>query len=205
MMARAAGSWIWERSRSSSTGDNLYDTGQSLRGIIPQEWQMVNRQAPLPIEMIQITNNIVEDLKKVLRIGENKKIVKCPRCLKEMEQGYLKHHMYVIHAIDYRTKDEITMEDLLFGAGTNISKLPWIILEPGENSFERIMQFFRELQAVNYHIEYDLQRLRDVYGLGPSEIYIGLHEFNGYIVFYFSGLHKAVLECPVTGNAVYII
>src|SRR6266545_1870468 len=53
MMARAAGSWIWERSRSSSTGDNLYDTGQSLRGIIPQEWQMVNRQAPLPIEMIR--------------------------------------------------------------------------------------------------------------------------------------------------------
>jgi endogenous inhibitor of DNA gyrase (YacG/DUF329 family) len=153
----------------------------------------------------QAQKKAIEDLRKVLKIKENKKIVKCPRCLKEMEQDYLKHHIYVIHAIDYRSREEVTMEELLFGSGTIISKLPWIILEPGENSFERIMQFFRELQAVNYHIEYDLQRLRDVYSLAPTEIYIGLHEFNGYIVFYFSGLHKAVLECPVTGNAVYII
>jgi hypothetical protein len=52
---------------------------------------------------------------------------------------------------------------------------------------------------------YDLSRLEKLATLNPSECYVGLDEFEGYVVFCFSGTETAVLENPLEGNAVYII
>ena len=41
--------------------------------------------------------------------------------------------------------------------------------------------------------------------LNPASIYVGIDEFEGYFVFYFPDELTAILECPIVGNAIYII
>lgn len=41
--------------------------------------------------------------------------------------------------------------------------------------------------------------------LRPKECWVGSHEWNGYIVFIFAHTQKVLLECPIFGNAIYII
>jgi len=44
-----------------------------------------------------------------------------------------------------------------------------------------------------------------VSSLDPEQCYVGKDEFEGYIVFTFAHTPNALLECPVFGNAIYII
>jgi hypothetical protein len=83
-------------------------------------------------------------------------------------------------------------------------RLNWELLPPGTNSFPQIVRHFDYLSRRRTHVVYDIVRLHKVYSLHPDEIYVGIEEFEGYIVFYFSQPSIAVLECPVTGNAIYV-
>lgn len=47
--------------------------------------------------------------------------------------------------------------------------------------------------------------MNKAYEMRPGSIYIGVDEFEGYVVFYFDRTQVAVLECPVVGNAIYVI
>ena len=84
-------------------------------------------------------------------------------------------------------------------------KLGWRLLPPGEHPFAEIVRHYQGLRGANARIEYEVERLNRVYHLGPSSTFIGLDQFEGYIVFYFAHSQIAVLECPVVGNAIYVI
>ena len=81
----------------------------------------------------------------------------------------------------------------------------WEILPPGEHPFPRILEYCERLKDKDQHRRIDSERLRLIEKLGPTGIYRGLAEFDGYFVFSFSELDTAILDCPVVGNAVYLI
>ena len=66
-----------------------------------------------------------------------------------------------------------------------------------------VIGHYKELQRSSPEV-FDASRLEYVYGLGPDQIYVGLDEFDGYVVFVFERTNKAVLECAKTGNALYL-
>ena len=53
--------------------------------------------------------------------------------------------------------------------------------------------------------KYDKDRLRKLLTLNPVACYVGMDEFEGYVVFCFRGTDRAVLDNPLVGNAVYIL
>ncbi len=83
--------------------------------------------------------------------------------------------------------------------------LSWRVLPPGELSVDSINKHYGRLQRQNPRIKYERERIVKAFSLGPKECYVGKNEFEGYVVFTFSYTSKALLECPLYGNAIYII
>ena len=84
-------------------------------------------------------------------------------------------------------------------------RLPWKLLPPGELSIERLRRHYEDVQHRNPDIRYEPQRLEKAFSLRPKECYVGTDEFDGYVVFTFPHTERVLLECPVYGNAVYVI
>jgi hypothetical protein len=85
-------------------------------------------------------------------------------------------------------------------------KVPWRILPPGKHPFHRILDYFRNIQGTEGEsIIVDEERLIAINNLNPTAIYTGIDEFKQYLVFYFQERQKAILECPIYGNAIYVI
>jgi hypothetical protein len=51
----------------------------------------------------------------------------------------------------------------------------------------------------------DMERLERIAKLNPTATYYGTEMWKGYWAFEFSGIAKAVLECPLIGNATYVL
>jgi hypothetical protein len=85
------------------------------------------------------------------------------------------------------------------------TKVYWRILPSGTWTRESILSHYSKIQRQFPHVQFDLARLDQMFALRPSSLYVGIDEFDGYIVFAFSGTKKVVLECPVYGNAIYVI
>jgi hypothetical protein len=85
------------------------------------------------------------------------------------------------------------------------NKVFWRILPPGEWTVESVISHYSKIQRANPHVQFDVDRLRRIFSLTPSSLYVGIDEFEGYIVFVFSQTKKVVLECPIYGNAIYVI
>jgi len=100
---------------------------------------------------------------------------------------------------ELETQMEVQDENLLFGT------VSWYILPPGEHPFSQIITYFNHTYGSTNNIHYEPERLYKIYDLKPNKIYGGKGGFIGYIAFYFELLKVAVLECPLSGNAIYII
>ncbi|MBA2526131.1 MAG: translation initiation factor IF-2 N-terminal domain-containing protein [Pyrinomonadaceae bacterium] len=87
-----------------------------------------------------------------------------------------------------------------FGA----KKLRWKLLPQGKQPFQKLIQHFHGLSQKMTPVVFDIGRLHKVYSLNPDEVFVGTEEFEGYVVFYFALAQTAVLDCPVTGNAIYV-
>jgi hypothetical protein len=83
--------------------------------------------------------------------------------------------------------------------------LSWRVLPPGELSVNAVSQHYDRLQRQNPRIKYERERITKAFSLNPEQCYVGKDELEGYIVFTFAHTPKALLECPVFGNAIYII
>lgn len=78
----------------------------------------------------------------------------------------------------------------------------WRLLEAPEHSWNEILTHYERIQRVRGE-KFDVNRLRFIYDLRPSELYIGLGSFEGYVAFVFKRKRMAVLDCPKIGNAIY--
>jgi hypothetical protein len=83
--------------------------------------------------------------------------------------------------------------------------IPWRILPPGEHPFPHILKYCEFIKQSKSTLRIATERLELINSLNPSKIYRGLDEFNGYFVFYFEDSAIAILDCPIVGNAVYVI
>jgi hypothetical protein len=92
-----------------------------------------------------------------------------------------------------------------FGINAPIYRVFWRVLPAGEWTFDSVLNHYTELHRAYPHIHFEVDRLRRVFSLNPSSLYIGIDEFDWYIVCAFSQTTKVVLECPIYGNAIYVI
>jgi hypothetical protein len=84
-------------------------------------------------------------------------------------------------------------------------RLNWVILETGSEGLSQIHQYCDQLLRRKPNWEIEFSRIEHVYSLGLQATYCGVAEFDGYLVFYFAREGIAVLECPIVGNALYVI
>lgn len=84
-------------------------------------------------------------------------------------------------------------------------RLNWVVLPPGIDGLGYLRQHCEQIAHRHPGLEIDFHRIERVYELGPQATYTGLNEFDGYLVFYFAQNRTAVLECPMIGNALYLV
>lgn len=110
---------------------------------------------------------------------------------------------------NYDKKDVVILKNLTMAKideyPIDILKVPWKILPKGENPFDDIKSLFINLQKKKNKVIYDLSRLEFIYSMEPTQLYIGQDEFEGYVVFNFSNINISILDCPMVGNAIYIM
>ncbi|MDP9476741.1 MAG: hypothetical protein M3R38_13825 [Actinomycetota bacterium] len=84
-------------------------------------------------------------------------------------------------------------------------RLGWRVLPPGELSADAVRRHYDTLQRTNPDVRYERERITKALSLRPNEYYVGMDEFEGYIVLTFARTPRVLMECPVFGNAIYVI
>jgi hypothetical protein len=129
------------------------------------------------------------------------KIIKC-LCGERVSSFNVQEHKKCV--LEYLTRH--LLGDLLGEQEVIAKRVSWRLLPPGEHPFEKILSHYESLnRKYGDDLQIDIERLKSVHSLCPEAIYVGTDEFERYIVFYFQEAKTAVLECPVVGNATYII
>lgn len=85
-----------------------------------------------------------------------------------------------------------------------IEKLNWKLLPDSEISIGKIKEYIFSCSKLNKD-DFDFSRIEKILELRADKIYCGVNDFDGYLVFYFNNIQIAVLDCPVKGNAIYIL
>jgi hypothetical protein len=88
-------------------------------------------------------------------------------------------------------------------------RLPFVLLPPGQWDMGQVVEHYRKQ---SHHLpggfgdrKIDWTRLEDVGSLNPVRCHIGEESWLGYVVFEFTNTDRVVLECPIEGNATYIL
>jgi len=90
-----------------------------------------------------------------------------------------------------------------------VVKVNFEILRPGKWKPQDIIEHYRRL-AAEYPTEFQAQniqweRIKEIQKLDPQTAYIGKNLWRGYAIYDFSYSANVLLECPIEGNAVYIL
>jgi hypothetical protein len=88
-------------------------------------------------------------------------------------------------------------------------RLPFVLLPPGQWDIGQVVEHYRRvshsLPACFGNHQIDWTRLEDIGTLNPVRCHIGEESWLGYVVFEFGDTDRVVLECPIEGNATYIL
>ena len=90
-------------------------------------------------------------------------------------------------------------------ADASTSRLPWRNLPPGELSVEDVIRHYDRLSRQGVPVRFDQERLDKADLLGWEHRYLGIDEYEGYIIYTFAHTPKALMKCPIVGNAIYLI
>ncbi len=90
-----------------------------------------------------------------------------------------------------------------------VEELPFELLPPGTWDISHVVEHYRQA-AKNPGSAFqgdviDWGRLEDFRQLGPKTCYVGRGGWHGYVVFTFDKSQNVALECPIRGNATYIL
>ncbi len=83
--------------------------------------------------------------------------------------------------------------------------LDFEILPPGERTDEHVRTYYREAVSRGRIRGFSQDRLEKMLALPRSNWKKGKAGFYGYIVLMFDHTEKVLLECPVYGNAIYVL
>ena len=117
-------------------------------------------------------------------------LIQCPICHLHIRMNRLQRHHILNHP------EEKT--------GVPVEKLPFELLPPGSWDIEDVIAYYHR-EAKEFAREIQLNRLTAIISLGPIKCYVGTELWVGYVVFEFSESGRVVLECPVEGNATYVL
>lgn len=190
---------------------------QNLKGI----------RRPLIRKLKSDIERITQLRKEVIRLQNmwplKKLTYECPKCKKFIERDVLvvsvsnklkvdlmKYHWREFHKMDWKRASEWMDNHRHKTDSTNyVSELlSFEILPPGEWTLERtIQQYRRNENAIveKWGCSIDYSRIREIYKLEPDQRYWGTEGFLGYSIYEFSRFEKVVLDCPIEGNAVYLL
>lgn len=88
------------------------------------------------------------------------------------------------------------------------SQLDWELLPPGEKGAHEVRRYWEEVldKHHKFPIRMQLDRLDEIEKLKPTTRWIGkARGMEGYIVYEFGNTENVILECPIEGNAVYVL
>ena len=96
--------------------------------------------------------------------------------------------------------------DPAHGSGPRrVGTLPFEIAASGERTNEHVYAYYREVLRRGELAQFDQDRLDKILALPRSGLLKGKAGFYGYIVLQFDYTEKVLLECPVVGNALYVL
>lgn len=84
-------------------------------------------------------------------------------------------------------------------------RLGWRVLPPGGLSADAVRRHYDTLQRWNPDVRYERERITKALSLRPDQYYVGIDEFEGYMVLTFARTPRVLMECPIFGNAIYVI
>lgn len=94
-------------------------------------------------------------------------------------------------------------------ATISIERLPFSLLPPGQWGLRTVLQYYERAatRTALAHRRIDEGRLEMIQSLNPKPIrcWVGEDQWTGYVTFEFSETTSVVLECPLYGNATYLI
>jgi hypothetical protein len=90
-----------------------------------------------------------------------------------------------------------------------VQRFPFELLPPGTWDMNDVIAHYHRAAAhpntTFQHHEIDPQRPEKIGCLKPSRCSVGKNGWQGYVLFEFSWTDRVVLECPLTGNATYVL
>jgi hypothetical protein len=95
----------------------------------------------------------------------------------------------------------------LSGGEITVHQLPFWILPAGQWTSDDIVEHYKTFQESGSKTAWEIQwqRIRDIQKLKPVKVWVGEETWNGYVVYEFPDTENVILECPVEGNAVYVL
>lgn len=89
------------------------------------------------------------------------------------------------------------------------TQFPFVVLPAGHWDFREVFDYYRRNSGSHPHKffeqVFDWNRIEQLAKLKPNLRHFGVKAWFGYAVYEFSYSHRVVLECPIEGNATYII
>lgn len=84
-------------------------------------------------------------------------------------------------------------------------ELAWELLPPGTWTLDDIMKHYRRYEGAEAGRRVDYNRIRELQKLNPRSCYVGRKGWDGYFVMTFAHSQRVVLDCPMEGNAIYVL
>jgi len=89
------------------------------------------------------------------------------------------------------------------------TQFPFVVLPAGHWNFREVFDYYRRNSVSHprrfFEQVFDWNRIEQLAKLEPNLRHFGVKAWFGYAVYEFSYSHRVVLECPIEGNATYII
>lgn len=105
----------------------------------------------------------------------------------------------------YRIGEEV----YVYENNVPVERLSFELLPPGSWDIEDVIQHYcreaENLPSDLYGREMQYERLIKIKTLKPQKCYIGTELWLGYVLFEFQYTDRVALECPIEGNATYVL
>lgn len=93
----------------------------------------------------------------------------------------------------------------VFRPAVPVTEYQWESVPPGENPVDAIARSFKEWHQRNPRVAYDEDRIEKARSLKPKRGYTGKRKFDGYFIYDFDYTEKMIMECPIYGNAIFVL
>lgn len=148
-----------------------------------------------------------------------KKMIPCPHCPNPVREDRLAEHISRVHSAQRLTTQPagttlgaspvaVSRVTRLSPPEIPVERFSFQLLPPGSWEIDDVVRHYRQ-QAQSHPGLFanviDYGRIEAMKSLRPIKCYIGQKVWNGYVVFEFEGTSRVVLDCPVEGNAIYVL